>query len=81
MRQCFMSYCNNGKETAWVDDGSDYGYTITTDIDCLTCEGTGLVEDRCYCNSYEPNECCCGAWDDFYDEWYGFEEEDEVIDE
>lgn len=77
MRQCFSSFCDNGKETKWIDDGTEEGSTITTEYDCLTCEGTGEVGDECFCSAYEPSECCCGAWDDVYDEWYGYEEVDD----
>ena len=74
MRECFISYCNNGKETEWIDDGSEEGHTVVTDVDCYYCEGTGTVEDYCYCYAHEPSGCCCGAWDDIYDEWYINEE-------
>lgn len=77
MRDCFSMSCSNGKETRWVDDGTEDGYTITTPENCHICEGTGEVEDYCYCCAHEPSECCCGAWDDIEEEWYECEVDDE----
>lgn len=34
----------------------------------------------CTCAAWEPNECCCGAWDDVDpDWWYDDEEQDDVV--
>lgn len=64
MRECFNSYCHKGKETEWVDDGTDAGKTVVTKEDCHICDGSGEVEDHCYCSALCSCECCCGAWDD-----------------
>ena len=77
MRDCFEHYCNKGKQTEWVDDGTEDGYIITTEHNCPTCEGTGEVGDECFCYARDPNECCCGAWDDIEEEWYECEVDDE----
>lgn len=32
-----------------------------------------MIEDDtqlCTCAAWEPNECCCGAWDDVDPEWW-----------
>lgn len=31
---------------------------------CNLCEGTGRVEDGCYCCARTPFECGCGGWSD-----------------
>lgn len=65
MRRCDNNYCLHGMETEWVDDGTEYGYYKLTGEMCYLCEGKGEIEDVCYCNAYEPNECCCGkVWDE-----------------
>ncbi len=64
MRGCFNSYCHKGKETEWIDDGTDEGKTVVTEEDCHICDGSGEVEDYCYCSALCSCECCCGAWDD-----------------
>lgn len=57
MRPCFNLHCKNGKEVEYLDDTR-----VVTDEDCHICHGTGEVEDYCYCHSYTPSECACGAW-------------------
>lgn len=60
--------CNGEKvldfyECGWSD--------IEGDIrECDACGGQGKLE-VCQCSAYMPSECCCGAWDDVYDdgEW------------
>lgn len=64
MRACFSSYCFKGKEVVWEDDGTEEGKDVVTESDCHYCNGTGEVEDGCYCSARCSCECCCGAWDD-----------------
>ena len=40
----------------------------------LDTDGKPIPTSTCICHAYEPNECCCGAWDDVVD-WYDGEEE------
>lgn len=67
MRKCFNQFCQNGKEMEY-DETTDK--LVVTNNDCHICNGTGEVEDYCYCSAYEPNECLCGAWDDVRNSWY-----------
>lgn len=60
MRSCYS--CHGVGKIIYEDEEED----------CLTCNGTGKVEDGCHCYAREPFECCCGGWDDVdIDEWYG----------
>lgn len=72
MRQCFNTYCENGKEVEYLDDNT----IVVTDEDCHVCHGTGEVEDYCYCHSYTPSECACGAWTiEEIEQFYEYEEQ------
>lgn len=64
MRECFSDFCYKGKEVVHLEDGTEYGKELVTDKDCPQCEGTGFVEDGCYCSARCSCECSCGAWDD-----------------
>ena len=44
------------------DDGNVVGEEYVLDED-----GKPIPKTICLCNAYEPNECCCGAWDDVTD--------------
>ena len=64
MRTCFSC---NGEGSIIFEEGEP-------PEPCDLCEGTGHIEDGCYCAAREPFECCCGGWDDVdLDEWYGDE--------
>lgn len=72
MRTCFNTYCENGKEVEYLDDNT----IVVTDEDCHICHGTGEVEDYCYCHSYTPSECVCGAWTtEEIERFYEYEEQ------
>lgn len=58
MRPCFNLHCENGKEVEYLDDDT----RVVTDEDCHICNGTGEVEDYCYCAATCKSECLCG-WD------------------
>lgn len=61
MRKCYNDFCLDGYE---VDEDG-----IPTSNECSSCQGTGKVEDACYCFAFEPSECCCGYdWGDHEDE-------------
>lgn len=49
MRPCYSFDCESGY--------------VGEDV-CTVCNGTGEVEDGCYCHAYCSCECICGAWDD-----------------
>lgn len=70
MRPCFNTYCQDGKELEYNEITDEL---TVTENDCNVCQGTGEVEDYCYCSAYEPDECMCGAWDDVRDSWYNNE--------
>ena len=59
MRPCFVCY---GEGT--IDEYDDDDETVIGKEDCYQCEGTGEVEDVCYCHAFCSCECICGAWDD-----------------
>lgn len=66
MRTCFD--CNGDKmiEDPYQVDGIFYCEEdlISGVVEpCYTCEGTGEVDDVCYCSAFCSCECCCGAWD------------------
>lgn len=67
MRDCFS--CEGGWHNFIADDegyNEDYKGGITGEMEiCLTCNGTGEVEDGCYCHAYCSCECICGAWSNF----------------
>lgn len=64
MRTCFS--CNGEGSTVFEEDQP-------SEV-CDLCEGTGRIEDGCYCAAREPFECCCLGWSDVdLDEWYGDE--------
>lgn len=68
MRPCYNIHCENGKEVDYLDDDTK----IVTDNDCHICNGTGEVEEYCYCAATCESECLCG-----YDAWYESMESDE----
>lgn len=54
MRDCFS--CRGEGVIDWGDEEPDTQQ-------CNTCDGTGEVEDGCYCCAFCSCECCCGGWD------------------
>lgn len=42
------------------------GNIVRTEL-ILDCDGEPIPKSVCLCHAYEPNECCCGAWDDVKD--------------
>ena len=56
-RSCFS--CDGD---GWEEIELGEGYGILQQ--CYVCEGTGEVEDSCYCHAYCSCECICGAWAD-----------------
>jgi len=44
------------------DDGNLIGAEYVLDED-----GERIPKTVCMCHAFEPNECCCGAWDDVTD--------------
>lgn len=53
MREC--PSCNGEGETEFEEGVVE---------PCNLCEGTGRVEDGCYCCARTPFECGCGGWSD-----------------
>ena len=49
-------------QTVYDDDGNVIGEELILDED-----GRPIPAKICLCHAYEPNECCCGAWDDVTD--------------
>lgn len=72
MRPCYNLHCVDGKVPMYADHEVSYSDepVIMGYEDCYICQGTGEVEDGCYCAAHEPSECCCGAWSDVEDWWY-----------
>ena len=67
MRKCFN--CNGDKiiELIYQEGGEplDKDFLVSGYIEpCLTCDGTGEIEEGCLCHAYCSCECLCGAWDD-----------------
>ncbi|MNW08530.1 hypothetical protein D3C71_2053210 [compost metagenome] len=57
MRTCNRCQGSGEIDTSENEDGSHTG-------DCWMCEGSGEVEDGCYCMARTPFECGCGGWND-----------------
>lgn len=32
--------------------------------------GEPIPTTICICAAWEPSECCCGAWNNVYNDWY-----------
>jgi len=41
---------------------NDYGEIVRQEY-VLDEDGEVIPTTMCICHAYEPNECCCGAWD------------------
>lgn len=67
MRTCF--YCHGDKliEVGFQHESDPLtkDYIVSGIVEpCYMCNGSGEVEEGCYCHAYCSCECICGAWDD-----------------
>ena len=66
-RQCFSCHGDGVDEISYQYDNKPLNEKVLVSgfiEKCYTCNGTGEIDDGCYCSAYCSCECICGAWDD-----------------